>query len=160
MPQITFLRQPAYNIMSQGSCDYSHRRNFLAPADRPTLLHAERTASLAEKQDAAVAEPVVEVKKEAQRTKPKRQPRYHVILWDDDDHSYEYVIMMMRKLFAHSIEKGYEIAREVDTKGKAICTTTTREHAELKRDQIHAYGRDSLIPRCKGSMSATIEPVP
>ena len=32
------------------------------------------------------------------------------------------------------------------------------EHAELKRDQIHAYGPDASIPRCKGSMSARIEP--
>ncbi len=37
--------------------------------------------------------------------------------------------------------------------------TTTMEHAELKRDQIHSFGKDELIPRCKGSMSATIEPV-
>ena len=34
----------------------------------------------------------------------KRQPRYHVILWDDDDHSYEYVILMMRQLFGLSFE--------------------------------------------------------
>jgi ATP-dependent Clp protease adaptor protein ClpS len=33
------------------------------------------------------------------------------------------------------------------------------EHAELKRDQIHAYGKDTLLDRCKGSMSASIEPV-
>ena len=41
---------------------------------------------------------------------------------------------------------------------KAICLTTTREHAELKADQIHAYGKDDLIAGCKGSMSSTIEP--
>ena len=33
-----------------------------------------------------------------------------------------------------------------------------REHAELKRDQIHSFGSDPGIPRCKGSMYATIEP--
>jgi ATP-dependent Clp protease adaptor protein ClpS len=38
-----------------------------------------------------------------------------------------------------------------------IVLTTSKEHAELKRDQIHAYGPDAYIPRCKGSMSATIE---
>jgi ATP-dependent Clp protease adaptor protein ClpS len=32
------------------------------------------------------------------------------------------------------------------------------EHAELKRDQIHAYGKDPRMERCKGSMSAIIEP--
>ncbi len=29
----------------------------------------------------------------------KQQPRYHVILWDDPDHSYDYVITLMRDLF-------------------------------------------------------------
>lgn len=107
---------------------------------------------------AAVAEPEVEERTDA-RKKPKRQPRYNVVLWNDDDHSYEYVITMMKDLFGYPFEKGFLIAKEVDTKGRAICLTTTREHAELKREQIHAYGADKLIARCKGSMTATIEPV-
>ena len=32
------------------------------------------------------------------------------------------------------------------------------EHAELKRDQIHAFGKDPFIKNCQGSMSASIEP--
>ncbi|MGI9517198.1 MAG: ATP-dependent Clp protease adaptor ClpS [Pirellulaceae bacterium] len=107
----------------------------------------------------AVIEPVVRPDTN-QRRKPKRQPRYHVILWDDDDHSYEYVIMMMRKLFGHTIEQGFKIAEQVDNGGRAVCLTTTREHAELKRDQIHSFGRDDLIQRCEGSMWSTIEPEP
>jgi len=99
---------------------------------------------------------VVTTKKK--KSNPKRQPRYHVILWDDNDHSYEYVILMMRELFHMSIQKGFEIAQKVDTDGRAICLTTTKEHAELKLEQIHAYGKDDLIARCKGSMSASIEP--
>lgn len=116
-----------------------------------------------DQQTAVVDEPLVETirrRRARQAQKPKRQPRYHVILWDDDDHSYEYVIAMMRKLFGHDLERGFEIAKEVDTRGRAICLTTTREHAELKRDQIHSYGKDSLIARCAGSMTATIEPEP
>lgn len=92
-------------------------------------------------------------------TKQKKQPRYNVILWDDDDHSYDYVISMMRRLFGHTIDSGFVIARQVDSSGRAICLTTTREHAELKRDQIHAFGIDRHIPRCSGSMRASIEPV-
>ncbi len=106
---------------------------------------------------AAVAEPEVE-EKTAGKKKPKRQPRYHVILWNDEDHSYEYVIKMMQELFGHGEAAGYKIAKEVDSQGKAICMTTTLERAELKRDQIHAYGKDKLIARCKGSMASTIEP--
>ena len=106
--------------------------------------------------DSAVLEPKHKVQ-EAKR--PKRQPRYHVILWDDDDHSYEYVILMMKQLFGHGIESGFRIAKEVDDAGRAVCLTTTKEHAELKRDQILAFGRDHLIDRSRGSMFSTIEPV-
>ncbi len=106
--------------------------------------------------DVAVA---VKVRKKHKR-KPKKQPRYHVILWDSNDHSYYYVIRMLGELFRHPLEHGYKLAREVDTSGKAIVLTTTLEHAELKRDQIHAYGKDGMIDRCAGSMQATIEPVP
>jgi ATP-dependent Clp protease adaptor protein ClpS len=109
-------------------------------------------------QQTAVAEPEVVVKRENKK-KPKRQPQYNVILWDDTDHSYEYVVLMMKRLFRHPIEMGFQIAKEVDSSGRAICMTTTMELAELKRDQIHAFGKDDLITRCKGSMSATIEPV-
>lgn len=102
----------------------------------------------------AVAEPV----EKTAPTKPKQQPRYHVVLWNDDDHSYEYVIRMLKELFGHAPEKGFQIADQVDKQGRAICLTTTKEHAELKRDQIHAFGKDNLIAHCKGSMSSTIEP--
>src|SRR5687767_9796363 len=117
--------------------------------------------SEAEQQSAtAVAEPPVEaaVRQKPKKAKPKKQPRYNVILWNDNDHSFEYVIEMMQKLFGHDQIKGFLIAHEVHTSGKAICLTTTLEHAELKRDQIHAYGKDKEIARCQGSMSATIEP--
>ena len=109
-------------------------------------------------QQTMVAEPVVTPKKD-NRKKPKKQPRYNVILWDDADHSYDYVVLMMKRLFHHPIEMGFQIAKEVDSSGRAICMTTTMGHAELKRDQIHAFGKDDMITRCKGSMSATIEPV-
>ena len=96
------------------------------------------------------------------RTRPEvrrqRQPLYHVILHDDDDHTYEYVIGMLRKLFGYSTEESYQLACEVDADGRVVLTTTTKEHAELKRDQIHAFGRDWRISRCEGSMSSSIEP--
>jgi ATP-dependent Clp protease adaptor protein ClpS len=97
------------------------------------------------------------------RTKPKRDektkrlPPYHVILMNDDDHTFDYVIHMMQRLFGHPVEKGYQIAVEVHAKGRVIVDTTSKERAELKRDQIHAFGPDPLLPRCQGSMSATIE---
>ncbi|MDZ4820641.1 MAG: ATP-dependent Clp protease adaptor ClpS [Planctomycetota bacterium] len=116
---------------------------------------------MSEEHGAAVAEPEVETirqTREDTRQKPKRQPRYHVLLWNDDFHTYDYVVLMMRKLFGHPPEKGLLIAAEVDLRGKAIVMTTTREHAEFKREQIHSYGKDDGVQNCKGSMWSTIEP--
>lgn len=96
----------------------------------------------------------------ARAAKPRRQPRYHVVLWNDDDHTYQYVVAMLRQLFGHPAERGLVLATQVDRQGRAVVLTTTKEHAELKRDQIHAFGADRLLARSKGSMTATIEPEP
>jgi ATP-dependent Clp protease adaptor protein ClpS len=99
-------------------------------------------------------------KKTRRKEEVKKLPPYNVVLVNDDDHSYEYVIHMLQTLFGYPPEKGFQMARTVDTTGRVIVLTTSKEHAELKRDQIHAFGPDPLIPRCKGSMSAEIEPAP
>ena len=98
--------------------------------------------------------------REKTEQKTKGPPPYNVILLDDDVHSFEYVVRMLKTLFGHPPERGYRMAVEVHTTGRVIVATTNLEHAELKRDQIHAFGPDPLIPRCKGSMSAIIEPAP
>jgi ATP-dependent Clp protease adaptor protein ClpS len=92
--------------------------------------------------------------------KKRRVPRYHVVLWDSDDHTYEYVETMLRELFGHAPEECHKMAETVDTQGKVVVLTTTKEHAELKRDQILAYGKDERMKSCKGSMHATIEEAP
>lgn len=124
-----------------------------------SLVVAEQAAVAVE--DVEQADPAPpQRRRQKSPPRPKRQPRYQVILWNDDDHTFLYVITMMQKLFGHTHDMGYQIAKEVDVSGRAIVLTTTLEHAELKRDQIHAYGKDGLIESCEGSMWATIEPVP
>jgi ATP-dependent Clp protease adaptor protein ClpS len=92
------------------------------------------------------------------KPKPRRQPPYNVILLDDDDHTFEYVIEMLGQLFGHTKEAAFLMAVEVDATGRVIVDTTTLERAELKRDQIHAYGPDKRSAKCKGSMSCNLEP--
>jgi len=113
----------------------------------------EKTLAVQGEADVLSARPI-------RRKKPRRQPRYNVILWDDQDHSYEYVILMLQELFGHPLETAFKMAVEVDSTGRVIVLTTTMEHAELKRDQIAAFGKDDLIDGCAGSMTATIEPAP
>jgi ATP-dependent Clp protease adaptor protein ClpS len=85
-------------------------------------------------------------------------PAYNVVLLDDDDHTYDYVIEMLQKLFVFSLDQAYQHAVEVDTNGRTILLTCTLSEAEFARDQVHAFGPDKRMPRSKGSMSAIIEP--
>jgi ATP-dependent Clp protease adaptor protein ClpS len=85
-------------------------------------------------------------------------PLWNVVLLNDDDHTYEYVIEMLGKLFGLAPERAFECACEVDRAGRAVVDTTSKERAELKQQQIHTFGPDWRITRCKGSMSADIEP--
>ncbi|MEJ7870867.1 MAG: ATP-dependent Clp protease adaptor ClpS, partial [Rubrobacteraceae bacterium] len=52
---------------------------------------------------------------EKKKRKTEGMPPYNVVLLDDDDHSFEYVIYMLGKVFGHPPEKGYRMAIEVDT---------------------------------------------
>jgi len=85
-------------------------------------------------------------------------PLYRVVLLDDNDHTYDYVIEMLQKIFVFSLDQAYRHAEEVDRTGRTVLITCELPEAEFSRDQIHAYGPDWRLPRSKGSMNAIIEP--
>ena len=94
---------------------------------------------------------------ESQR-KTERPWLWNVVLLNDEAHTYEYVMKMCGDLFAHPTERAFQIAKRVDAQGRAVLLTTHKEHAELKLEQVHGFGRDELVMGCAGAMSAIIEP--
>ncbi|HML17706.1 MAG TPA: ATP-dependent Clp protease adaptor ClpS [Bryobacteraceae bacterium] len=93
-------------------------------------------------------------------TNPQDQlsPLFHVVLLDDDEHTYDYVIEMLGKIFLLSAEVAFGHAVEVDTTGRTLVMTCELEQAEFGRDQIHGYGADPRMAKSTGSMRAVIEP--
>jgi len=85
-------------------------------------------------------------------------PLYRVVLLDDNDHTYDYVIEMLQKIFIFSLDEAYRHAEEVDRAGRTVLITCELPEAEFSRDQIHAYGPDWRLPRSQSSMGAIIEP--
>jgi len=85
-------------------------------------------------------------------------PLYRVVLLDDNDHTYDYVIEMLQKIFVFTLDEAYHHAEEVDRRGRTVLITCELPQAEFARDQIHAYGPDPRLERSKGSMSAIVEP--
>ena len=94
---------------------------------------------------------------EAESTDTALEPLYHLVLLDDDDHSYDYVIEMLNRIFGYGREKAFALASIVDTEGRVIVETGEYEQVRRHQQRIHSHGADPRIPHCKGSMSATVE---
>jgi ATP-dependent Clp protease adaptor protein ClpS len=92
------------------------------------------------------------------RSDPRLETLYHVILLNDEDHTYDYVIEMLQKVFGFTESRALKHAVEVDTRVTTLLVTWGLAEAELRRDQIHAYGPDPRLPRPMGSMAAVVEP--
>ncbi len=82
---------------------------------------------------------------------------WKVILWDDDEHTYDYVIEMLMEVCKMPVDQAYYHAWEVDTAKKTVVFTGELEHAEYIHGRIITYGPDPRISNCKGSMTATLE---
>lgn len=102
--------------------------------------------------------PTITVPKFEAQDEDVRSPLYRVVLLDDDDHTYDYVVEMLQKIFVFSVEQALRHAQEVDSAGRTILITCELPEAEFARDQIHGYGRDWRLARSKGPMSAVVEP--
>ena len=83
---------------------------------------------------------------------------WHVVLLDDDEHTYDYVIEMLMNLCGHSLERGLRAARAVGREGQAVVFTGHRELAELKAEQIAAFGVDPRLEASAGGMAAILQP--
>ena len=100
-----------------------------------------------------VSEPEIEKANQEQHT-----PLFNVVLLDDDDHTYEYVVEMLAKLFAYPETTAWNMATKWTPTAGTVVVTCELEIAEFGRDQIHAFGADWRMPWSKGPMSALVEP--
>src|SRR6266568_3855033 len=91
-------------------------------------------------------------------TKEDLSKLYHVIILNDEEHTFEYVIEMLQAVFMIPYAAAVAHTIEADGTGSSIVLTTNLEEAEQKRDQVHAYGPDWRMPNSRGSVVALVEP--
>ena len=91
-------------------------------------------------------------------TKNHLSPLYHVIVLNDDDHTFDYVIEMLQAVFGFTDTIALAHTLEADSTGSSVVLTCALEQAERKRDQVHAYGPDWRMPASRGSVAALVEP--
>ncbi len=85
-----------------------------------------------------------------------KEPLYNLVLFDDDTHSYAYVVEMLVELFGKTQLEAFEIARNVDYIGEAVIKTCGLEEALLGREKVLGYGPDPHVAESSGSMVAAV----
>src|SRR5690242_1810199 len=110
---------------------------------------------------AAVAEPIQKKAKKPGRPKPKRLPPYAVVVLNDDEHTFHYVVETFMKVFGYDQTKSFQLASQIHREGRAIVWTGPKEVAELKRDQIHSAGPDFYAAKkVSFPLGVVLEPLP
>ena len=100
-------------------------------------------------------------KKRPADSEPKKQPPYAVVVFNDDEHSFQYVVETFTKVFGYSWAKGFSLALAIHIHGKGIVWSGSLEVAELKRDQIRSAGPDFYASqKVDFPLGVTIEPLP
>lgn len=99
--------------------------------------------------------------KPVERTRTRRVPPYHVVLSNDDHHSMDFVVNVLRKVLGIPMEKAVAFMLEAHTNGRAIIWTGPREVAELKAEQVHTCHEVRAADKADlGPLTCTIEPAP
>lgn len=93
--------------------------------------------------------------------KPRPLPPYAVIVFNDDVHTFAYVIETFVKVFGYSAQKSLLLAEQIHHSGKGIVWSGSKEVAELKRDQIRSAGPDFYAAqKVDFPLEVRIEPLP
>jgi ATP-dependent Clp protease adaptor protein ClpS len=95
---------------------------------------------------------------EKEEVKTRRMPPYHVILENDDHHSFEFVVEVLRKALAYTEEKAFLLTHEAHTKGRAVVWTGSKEVAELKAEQLQSFHEIRPDGAKLGPLGVVIEP--
>jgi ATP-dependent Clp protease adaptor protein ClpS len=90
--------------------------------------------------------------------KPRLLPPYHVLLHNDDHHSLEFVIAVLREVFRFDLEQAFQLTRQAHDSGRAIVYTGAKERAEFKAEQIRTFHEKKPDGRDLGPLECSIEP--
>lgn len=97
--------------------------------------------------------------REREKTDIKRLPPYHVILGNDDYHSFEFVIDVLRKVLGCTEQRAWQFAETAHRTGRAIIWTGSKEVAELKVEQVRSFHEVQGAKKL-GALHCTLEPAP
>lgn len=99
--------------------------------------------------------------KPEERQRTRRVPPYNVILENDDHHSFDFVVEVLRKALGYTKERAWTLTMQAHHSGRTVVWTGSKEVAELKLEQIRTFHEIRVYDQTSlGPLSCTIEPAP
>jgi len=93
---------------------------------------------------------------EQEQTKVARH--WKVILYNDEDHTYDYVVDLLVAVCGMAKEQAFRCAVEVDMTGRTTVFYGNKEECTLRSGKINTWGADHRLLRSRGSMNSAVEP--
>lgn len=94
-------------------------------------------------------------------SRPRPLPPHAVVVLNDEQHTFDYVIETFQKVFGYSVEKSARLALDIHQQGRGIVWSGSKEVAELKCELIRSAGPDIYASRrVEFPLAALVEPLP
>ena len=90
-------------------------------------------------------------------TQPKTAAPFKVVLFNDEEHTYDYVVEMLTHVCKLSRENAFRCAVEVDLTGRTIVKYGSRSECTSTCAKIMSYGPDHRLPQSMTSMNAEVQ---
>ena len=71
---------------------------------------------------------------------------WKVIMWNDDVTTFQFVIMVLTKIFNYSFNEANVMAYKIDQEGKGVVGKYIKSIAEAKRDTALTLAQDAGFP--------------
>jgi ATP-dependent Clp protease adaptor protein ClpS len=97
--------------------------------------------------------------KPQKKSKVRRIPPYNVVLLNDDDHTMDFVVEVLSKVFGYKLERCVQLTLLAHVSGRSVIWTGTKELAELKVEQVTSL-HEKQDGTDIGPLGCDIEPAP
>ena len=104
--------------------------------------------------------PVKEIQTNAsiqEEVKTKTVRHWKVVLYNDEDHTYDYVVAVLVACCGMAREQAFRCAVEVDLTGRTTVFYGSQDECMRVSEKINGWGPDHRLLRSRGSMNSAVE---
>ncbi len=83
---------------------------------------------------------------EKPKARTKRPKLFHVVLYNDDYTTMEFVVHVLEAVFSKGPAEAFKIMMDVHRRGRGVCGAYTYEVAETKVTTVHEMARKEGFP--------------